>query len=325
MTANPRPLTLSHRNHFRFGYNGRWFNQRSGPEDEWAVAYGRCARPIGDWRAECIETARLIRSSTAQELWVLFSGGIDSEVVVQSLMFAQIPFKVAITCFQNDLNRHDARYAIKFCEVHQIPYRLLRLDIEDFFKSGEALEYATLTRCVQPQLLHTMWAMDQVEGYPILGSGECFLVRTEADQDKTYRWVMFEKERIASWYRFLQFRGREGCAGFFQYTPEVMLAFLLDQGIRDLCANRLKGVSDSMPIKASIYRRYFLLEQRNKYHGFENVLYLDDALRPELERRFGEYNAVFRTEYSQLVSDLSHDAWQPGGRLRSDAGETRFA
>jgi hypothetical protein len=308
MTANPRLLTLSHRNHFRFGYNGRWFNQRSRPEDEWGVAYGRSERPVGDWRTECIETARLIRSSTAQELWVLFSGGIDSEVVVQSFVFAQIPFKAAITCFDNDLNRQDVRYAIKFCETHQIPYRLLRLDIEKFFKSGQALEYADLTKCVQPQLLHTMWAMEQVDGYPILGSGECFVVRAEAEEDKTAHWEMFEKERIASWYRFLQLRNREGCAGFFQYTPEVMLAFLLDPAIRDLCANRFKGASNSMPIKAAIYRRYFLLEQRNKYHGFENVLHLDDGLRPDLERRFGEYNAVFRTEYSQLVSNLSHVA-----------------
>ena len=129
-------LQLSHRNHFRFGYNGIWFTERKKAEDRWNVAYGRCERPVADWRTECINTARLIREATSEDLWVLFSGGIDSEVVVQSFMFAGIPFKVAITCFDSDLNRQDVRYAVKFCETHQIPYRLLKLDIIDFFESG---------------------------------------------------------------------------------------------------------------------------------------------------------------------------------------------
>jgi hypothetical protein len=305
MNAPLVQLELSHRNHFKFGYNGKWFNERSSEQDEWCVSYGRCGRAVADWRAECIETARLIRSSTSQDLWVLFSGGIDSEVVLQSFMFSQISFKVAITCFRNDLNRQDVRYAIKFCETHQISYRLLHLDIVDFFKSGQAMECATLTKCVQPQLLHTMWAMDQVEGYPILGSGECFVVKRDAEQGEPARWDMFEKERIAAWYRHLLLRRREGCAGFFQYTPEVMLAFLLDEDIKQLCGNKLEDVANSMPIKGAIYRKYFLLEQRNKYHGFENVLHLDDELRPELERRFGAYNGIFRTEYADLVSELS--------------------
>ena len=297
-------LQLSHRNHFRFGYNGIWFTERKKAEDRWNVAYGRCERPVADWRTECINTARLIREATSEDLWVLFSGGIDSEVVVQSFMFAGIPFKVAITCFDSDLNHQDVRYAVKFCETHQIPYRLLKLDIIDFFESGEALSYAAASKCVQPQLLHTMWAMDQVDGYPILGSGECFLQKSVSPAEPDH-WVMYEKERIAAWYRHLLLRGREGCAGFFQYTPEIMLSFLLDHEVVRLCTGQVNDVSSTMPVKASIYRRYFLLEPRRKYHGFENVLHLDDGLRPELERRFGDHNAIVFTEYTQLVAALA--------------------
>src|SRR6202034_2708172 len=86
----PLEFQLSHKNHFRFGYNGRWFVERRTPEDEWCVAYGRCERPVLHWRAECIATSRLIRHSTNYDLWVLFSGGIDSEVVLQSFLFAGI-------------------------------------------------------------------------------------------------------------------------------------------------------------------------------------------------------------------------------------------
>jgi hypothetical protein len=303
-------LELSYRNHFKFGYDGDWFNERGSADDEWCVAYGKCERVPGDWRSECIETARIIRDATDLDLWVLFSGGIDSEVALQSFHFAGIPIRAAITCFKDDLNRQDIRYAVSFCETHQIHYRLLSLDIEQFVESGEALDYADRTKCVQPQLLHTMWAMDQVDGYPILGSAECYLVKRSAQDDVKGgspdgdTWDMYEKERVASWYRHLMVRGREGCAGFFQYTPEIMLSFLLDPMIVDLCENRYPDETDTMKLKPSIYRKYFLLEQRKKYHGFENVLHLDDVLRPELERRYGDHNAIWKTPYNALITGL---------------------
>lgn len=306
-------LELSHRNHFKFGYNQHWFANRRTSEDIWCVAYGRCQRQPRDWRSECIETARLIRAGTDLDLWLLFSGGIDSEVALQSFLFAGIPIKAAITCFRRDLNRQDVRHAVKFCETHQINYRLLHLDIERFIESGDALEFAERAKCVSPQLLHTMWAMDQVDGYPIIGSGECYLVKRSAQRDGVNPgddpdvWEMFEKERIASWYRHLIARGRPGCAGFFQYNPENMLAFLLDPMVADLCNNRIPGEATTMKIKLAVYRRYFLLEPRKKYHGFENILHLDDALRPELEQRFGGYNGIHKTPYDRLVMNLRLD------------------
>lgn len=307
--VNSRPSPLSHRSHFKFGYNGSWFSDRTTSTDEWCVSYGKCEWQPSDWRTECIRTARLIRDDTDRDLWVLFSGGLDSEVVVQSFLFAGIPINVAIARFAHQLNRHDMIYAIRFCEMHGVPYRCLDIDIAAFFGSGQAWGYAERTKCVQPQLLHTMWAMDQVQGYPILGSGECYLVRRAAEEGKapdgSLLWDMYEKERIASWYRHLMITERGGCAGFFQYNPENMLAFLRDPLVVDLCANRLPQHSSTMQLKEVVYRKYFLLERRKKYHGFENVMHLDDRLRPQLEEAFGAHNGVVRTAYPDLMEMLS--------------------
>ncbi|MDP2376937.1 hypothetical protein [Reyranella sp.] len=307
--APSKPLTLSHRNHFKFGYNGEWFTFRRSPQDKWGVAYGHSEWVPQDWRAECIKTARLIRDNADGDLCVLFSGGLDSEVVVQSFLFAGIPIKVGITRFANQLNRHDMVYAVKFCEMHGIPYRCLDIDIEKFFESGDAWRYAERTKCVQPQLLHTMWAMDRVDGYPILGSGECYLVRRDPAEgtgpDGQPIWDMYEKERIASWFRHLMLADREGCAGFFQYNPENMLSFLKDPLMVELCSNRRRGHATTMKLKEEIYRNHFLLERRKKYHGFENVMHLDDRLRPELERAFGDHNGIVRTSYPDLLEMLA--------------------
>jgi hypothetical protein len=304
-------LEFSHRNHFRFGYDGRWFVPRPSPYAAWQVAYGRSPHVPADWRAACVDTARLIRAATELDLWVLFSGGLDSEVVLQSFLFAGIPVRAAITRFAGDLNRHDIAYAIRFCETHQIAYRLLDLDIERFFSSGAALDHALRACCVQPQLLHTMWAMDQVDGYPILGSGECYLERRAAEPEDAWRtraggvWEMLEKERIAGWYRHLIAAGRAGCAGFFQYDPANMLAFLRDPLVAALCEDRLPGMTDTTRIKGIVYRRHFLLEPRPKFHGFENVMHLDDALRPELARLLPGHDAIARTSHRDLLAGLA--------------------
>jgi hypothetical protein len=309
--ATPLGLELSRGNHFRFGYDGQWFTARRDRAQSWTVAYGRATRAVGDWRSECVATARMLRETTGQDLWVLFSGGIDSEVVLQSFLFAGIPVQAAITRFGNDLNRHDIVHAIAFCEAHQLRYRLVDLDIERFFDSGLAYDYAARSRCVQPQLLHTMWTMDQLEGYPILGSGECYLERRAAapgEADATASggiWEMHEKERIAAWYRHLIARGCAGCAGFFQFNPENMLAFLRDGAVAALCDDRFPGLDATTRIKAAIYRRHFLLAPRPKYSGFENVMHLDDALRPELERDFGDHDAIARRSYAALLRELA--------------------
>ena len=54
-------------------------------------------------------------------------------------------------------------------------------------------------------------------------------------------------------------------------------------GVADLCANRLHGHASTMKLKEEIYRKYFLLKRRQKHHGFENVMHLDDRLRPEFD------------------------------------------
>ncbi len=313
MAASTLP-ELSHRNHFRFGYDGRWFVDRPSIHASWEVAYGRATYQAPDWRAACVDTARLLRAATELDLWVMFSGGLDSEVVLQSFLFAGIPVRAAITRFAHDLNRHDIAWAIRFCEAHQVPYRLLDIDIERFFDSGAALDHGLRATCVQPQLLHTMWAMDQVDGYPILGSGECYLVRRVVeDGDEPppgaspggVVWEMLEKERIAGWYRHLMRSGREGCAGFFQFDPGNMLAFLRDPMIVALCDDRIAHARDSTVVKAPMYRRHFLLERRPKFHGFENVMHLDDALRPILRARLPGHDAIARTTYGALVGSLA--------------------
>ncbi len=236
---------LTYKNHFKFGYNGEYFNLRKSPDDIWNVQYGRCKRESFDFRSECINAAKLIYESTDLPIYILLSGGIDSEIVARSFIDANIPITCIIARFDGHLNEDDIRYAFKFCTKYDIPYEVYDINIIDFWKNS-LMKYAIKTNCISPQLPVIMWLSDQVNGHVVLGSGECYV----AKNGKSI-WELWEKEKIASWYRHFLVNNMEGTPGFFQYTPEIMLSFITDQVISDMI--ELNHESSSYYEKNKIY------------------------------------------------------------------------
>ena len=192
-------------------------------------------------------------------------------MALQAFAHAKIPVTAAILRFKNDLNIHDISWAVIACDALKIPYKFYDLDVLDFWRNG-ALEYATATYCISPQLLTTMWLIDQIKGYPVMGSGECLLVKEVPENYQPgvspyepSTWRLWEKEKIAAWYRHFIFRRREGCPGFFQYTPEIMLSYLEDPIVKDLVVNK--------PSILDIYSCCMLLWNLRKYAEYNISLY----------------------------------------------------
>lgn len=309
-----RPL-LSHQNHFEFGYerDGVFhpFSARKNSTDSWTVRYGRSRRMPMGFRSECGETARTIRRDTNDPIVVLFSGGADSEVALRAFAESGIAVSVAILRFAEDLNIHDYAWAVMICETLRVPYRFYDLDLRKFWKT-EAIEYAKATQCVSPQLLSTMWLVDQVEGYPVLGSGEHYIAKrppaNPSQASEAYprtHWDLIEKEKIAAWYRHFLVRGRSGCPGFFQYTPELMLSWLVDPMGLDLWNDRIPGKLDSMSTKLRFYKQHFDIKDRPKYSGFEKLTSEDLLFRTTLYDLFSDADWAYATPVPYLVRSLS--------------------
>lgn len=290
---------LSFKNHFQFGYNNEAFILRKSPSDQWWVNYGQCETKPLNFEQECLRTAQRIRASTDLPLWVLFSGGVDSEVTLRSFVQAGLQVQAAILRFKNDLNIHDISYAVIACEELEVPYKIFDLDLVEFWET-KLWDYAIPTQCVSPQLLTTMYLADQIDGYPILGSGECFLAK-ETDQ----QWYLWEREKIASWYRHFLIQRRDACPGFFQYTPEIILSYLNDPMVQSLIQNNLIDQTDTKESKLRIYKQYFDLISRPKYTGFEKVQDLDFKYRKQLKSQFPDSDQIYRTSATQLITQLS--------------------
>ncbi len=301
---------LTHHNHFEFGYSQQSFSFRQNIQEQWFVQYGQCKSQPLDFKSECKQTAATIRQNTKDPIYVLFSGGADSEVVLRSFVEAGIDCTAAILRFKNDLNIHDISWAVITCEQLKVPYRFYDLDILDFWKH-RAFEYAEPTYCVTPQLISTMWLVDQIDGYPVMGSAECLFVKEVPSDYKPgispyekSEWTLWEKERIAAWYRHFIVRNREGCPGFYQYTPEIILSYLNDPIVQDLVNDRIVGKLSTESSKLRIYQQHFNLITRPKYTGFEKLQSEDAFYREQLKKAFPGCDQIFKTPISNLQKML---------------------
>jgi len=290
---------LTYKNHFKFGYNGEYFNLRKSPEDKWNVKYGRCKNDPFDFRTECILAACKIKENTDLPIYILLSGGIDSEIVARSFIEANIPITCIIAFFDGFINKDDIEHALKFCTEYNIPYKIYNINIINFWKN-ELMKYATKTNCISPQLPVIMWLSDQVNGHVVLGSGECYIAKNEE-----LIWELWEKEKISSWYRHFLVNNKEGTPGFFQYTPELMLSFITDQVITDMID--INNESSTYYEKNKLYNKYWKnLTERTIYTGFEKYKELDYNLyRPYLENKFNGSDGIVKTSITDLVYILS--------------------
>lgn len=304
-------------NHFKFGYNKMWFADRQATTDMWSVRYGQCTRPVKSFREECIQAAADIwERRDGLPIDVLFSGGSDSEIVLRSFLELGVPVNVHIMRFSNYVNAHDWCYAYVICQNLNITPIFHDLDLVDFWKSGKCLSYAEISRSVSPQLLPHMWLMDQVDGIPVMGSGESYTARTDVAElrDKqltanmyplNVKWALFEREKIAAWYRYAMKTNKKAIPGFFQYSPELLLSFLVDPKMNELHANKVFGKLSNKSTKFDIYKTHWPeLIDRNKWSGFELVEPIDKVIRTDLRMMYGDYEHEYWTDVASLIAYL---------------------
>jgi len=307
----------THKNHFRFGYDGKWFNTPEDHHKVWQVEVGQCTKyPLG-FLWECRRAARLICENNPKLVPNLaFSGGVDSEVMVRSFMAEKLPFKITIFKFENDLNLHDISFAISFCEEHKLYYEIKHMDVQAFWKSDQFFPLADEVKCISPQLLAHLHYFGDADELLILGQGEgCVIDPLEyeyynhmRDQfvNSATRWYTIETEKNAAMYRYFLQRGQKAIPAFFRYTPELMHAFYASPAVQQLVTGDYPGHASTQTIKFDIYKRCFSdLRSRPKFSGFEGLLDEDRHLRQILTKRLSQYTRQVFVKYDEMIEHLN--------------------
>lgn len=280
----------THNNHFQFGWGTGTFNFTNKIGNYW-VKFGRAQYIPTSFRSECVRAAKLIFENSQKPLLVCFSGGIDSEVIVRSLLEAKVYFEVVIMKLnykdQKNINSHDNIYAFNFAKKNNIKINEFDFDLEDFIKNKFKIEANKFGNYLGI-LIHTEIVKSFPDYHCILGGGDINLKRHRYNGRKDKEGLYIEEGEISINAMEAAYYQKNGVSNrFFMHTPELMLAWLLDKDISHFIkyekalASRY-GTINSGSMKAFAYHRNWPdLIPRPKFNGFEKLTLWDQDKKNE--------------------------------------------
>jgi hypothetical protein len=262
-------------------------------------------RDVGSYCDELILNATEIYDKKVGKLYCMYSGGIDSELVMEVFLSLGMDITPVIVNLIPNYNSHDMKWAYDYCNKKNIKPLVINLDLEKFIKSGEILDVAKKSRTGFYQYLSTMKAAMSLDGEVLTGQDEPYI----SPIDNT--WYFVEKESWCAWANLYNEKHIQGTGCFLSWSAETLLAFMLDPTIQDLGNNRLEGKKGTYSSRKFVYGRKFPMPTREKYTGWEfveetdlinheNILLVKDLLNV--------YSGSALIEYNQLVKTISLSA-----------------
>jgi hypothetical protein len=303
--------------HYGFHYNPTTFK----------IWYPPCSRTHSQWTEEIKASAIMLSQSVNKDIWICMSGGIDSETVARTFKDLKIPFKAFIAKFNDDLNKHDITYAQRWCEYHNIEYKLFDFNIINFLKVGykeyisQNLVSNNVFRYFSIELLKQI---ENMNGFGILGGksvGLNLLQLPETSSD----FSVHDSYDIGSlapieWCRK---NNLNHCVFFYQTSPEIHKAYL-DDPVNQLLIQHpymLRSGSSNEAAKTLMMRSHFpIAVPRSKFHGFEKIMDLREETQIDMAQYFNldtktagmrfkrvYYNNHITIPIGEVLKQLSND------------------
>ena len=194
---------------------------------------------------------------------VLYSGGLDSELVLLSCLKNKIPV-IAITLVIKVegliINTHDLYYAEKFCRENNITHKLVELDADKFFQNGDYLKYLIPYSIIEPHVATHLWLIEQCDYFPILG-GDWPWVHTHTE----HKVLSPFRLEFSSYKRFMNDKGIYGIGNMVGHSLESSYN-LMQMHLN----NHIPGEAVSN-FKSRMYQTiYPELQSRLRSYGWEN-------------------------------------------------------
>ena len=193
---------------------------------------------------------------------VLYSGGLDSELVLLSCIRRNIPIIAMTLVIKIDgmiANTHDLYYAEKFCREHNIEQKLFVLNANDFYNSGEYMEYLVPYRITEPHIATHLWLLEKCNQYPIIGGDWPW-----PHAYKSEKVLSPFKLEFSSYERFMQDKGMYGIGNMISHSLESSCRMI------QLHLDNYQEKINNVTLKYNMYSQLEPnIEPRLKSHGWE--------------------------------------------------------
>lgn len=294
-------------NHYKLGYNNEWFTFRQSPLDQFEIKLDGCSRkPLG-LASEAINAAAIITDEYGKDnITLLYSGGSDSEIILQSFLgYGKIP-NVLFLDYKGEQNEYDKFHAVSYCKYYGIKLQIREIDPIEMLNSGEALDVAARYQCGQVGLAFYLKVIEDLckDTYIVTGD-DPYIERMHNPLENTDDWFFFAREPFYSLWKIFIKQGVDGCPNFLQYTPELWLSFF-DDPIMKWLRNSQTALTNSNQVKYDIYRHRFFLKPRYKSTGMEKFGHLvHDQNQALLERHPDITNQEMKYPFNKLYHEMT--------------------
>lgn len=280
------------------------FYRPSGKGDNFTVDIDPVTRPVKSYGEELILNSQEIYDNKDGKLYCMYSGGIDSELVMEVFLSQGMDITPVIVKLAPDYNHHDMSWAEQYCLKKNIKPVIIDIDLENFIKTGEIVDLAHRCETSAYQYLSTIKAALSVDGTLLTGQDEPYIGLDPQDN----KWYYQEKLKWCAWAKLYEDKVLTGTSCFLSWSAETLLSFMSDPVISDLGNNRLPGKTGTLSSRKYVYGRMFPMPDRTKYTGWEYVeqseLFNHENLQ-EVINLAETYSGQFDIEYNKLVNLLS--------------------
>jgi hypothetical protein len=280
------------------------YYRTSGMGDSFKVDIDPVTRPVKSFCEELILNSQEIYDNKDGKLYCMYSGGIDSELVMEVFLSQGMDITPVIVKMAPDYNNHDLTWAEQYCQKKDIDPLIITIDLPKFIESGEIVELAHKTHTSAYQFLSSIKAALSIDGTIITGQDEPYIGLDTSDN----KWYFQEKLKWCAWAKLYEDEILKGTSCFLSWSAETMLSFMLDPVIQDLGNGRLPGKTGTLSSRKHVYGRMFPMPERTKYTGWEHVeqseLFHHENLQ-EVIQLADVYSGQYNIEYNELVKLLS--------------------
>jgi hypothetical protein len=265
-------------NWLAWSYDSVKFGNKTSPNSNFEFQFKKhISRPLKSHKEELLANARLIRDSFFGPFDLLFSGGIDSEIVLRCYHELRIPINIFIFKYKNDYNHRDVFHALRICNELNITPTIIDFDLKRFFEN-DAYDIWKKGYFHKAGMLPHMKMIEYLDNMPILGEGEPDWIfehnswkfkLDEADHSHSIYGIAIDRPMIACWH---------------EYSPEVILSHMQLSNMQRLIDNAIPGNQAAFDI-----HKYYLYKKiwpeiiiRQKMNGFEGDSLLPKASATDL-------------------------------------------
>ena len=250
--------------------NGPEYGPKLNPKADFKfILRNAITSPVKSYYEELLENGRALKERFNEPFDLLYSGGMDSEVILRVYKDLNIPINVYVCKYENDYNYIEFNQAMDTCQSLGVVPKVIDFNLEKFFEN-DAYDVWTKVYAVSSGWLPHLKMTEYLDNIPVLGSGEPYFRRTSRDLTTKHPWVFELDEQSHHSAVYNTAIGRTAITDWYEYSPEVIISYMQLPYVQDLLNDRVVNKLSTNSSKTLIHSAYWPdIKDRRSLIGFE--------------------------------------------------------